>query len=45
VTGRPHCGQRNFPTGSYEMLERIYGPANVRDWLAVFNSFSPAGQF
>jgi hypothetical protein len=42
---RPHWGQRNFLTGSHEMLERTYGKANVSDWLDVFQSFNPSGQF
>ena len=42
---RPHWGQRNFLEGSHEMLERIYGKANVCDWMDVFESFNPAGQF
>ena len=43
--GRPHWGQRNFLTGSHEMLERIYGEGNVSDWMDVFQSFNPKGQF
>lgn len=42
---RPHWGQTNFLTGSHEMLERIYGKSNVSDWLDVFRSFNPQGQF
>jgi hypothetical protein len=42
---RPHWGQRNFLTGSHQMLERIYGTANVADWMEVFQSFNPGGQF
>jgi len=42
---RPHWGQRNFLTGSHEMLERIYGQANVSDWIDVFQSFNPSGEF
>jgi len=43
--GRPHWGQRNFLTGSHAMLERIYGKDNVAQWLEVFQSFNPNGQF
>jgi hypothetical protein len=42
---RPHWGQRNFLTGSHQMLELLYGPANVSDWLDVFQWFNPGGQF
>jgi L-gulono-1,4-lactone dehydrogenase len=42
---RPHWGQRNFLTGSHQMLERLYGQANVSDWLEVFQWFNPGGQF
>jgi len=42
---RPHWGQRNFLTGSHQMLERLYGPANVAAWMEVFQWFNPAGQF
>jgi hypothetical protein len=42
---RPHWGQRNFLTGSHQMLERIYGQANVADWIDVFQWFNPEGQF
>lgn len=42
---RPHWGQRNFLTGSHQMLERLYGPANVAAWIEVFQWFNPAGQF
>lgn len=42
---RPHWGQRNFLTGSHQMLEQMYGSANVQAWLEVFASFSPRGQF
>ncbi len=43
--GRPHWGQRNFLTGSQAMLERIYGKENVAQWVDVFQSFNPKGQF
>jgi hypothetical protein len=43
--GRPHWGQRNFLTGSHTMLERIYGPDNVAQWMDVFQSFNGKGQF
>jgi hypothetical protein len=42
---RPHWGQRNFLTGSHQMLERIYGAGNVSDWVDVFQWFNPGGQF
>lgn len=42
---RPHWGQRNFLTGSHQMLERLYGKANVSDWMDVFQWFNPEGQF
>jgi L-gulono-1,4-lactone dehydrogenase len=42
---RPHWGQRNFLTGSHQMLERLYGPANVAAWMEVFQWFNPTGQF
>jgi hypothetical protein len=42
---RPHWGQRNFLTGSHQMLERLYGSANVTAWMEVFEWFNPAGQF
>jgi hypothetical protein len=42
---RPHWGQRNFLTGSHQMLERLYGQANVCDWMDVFQWFNPGGQF
>ena len=42
---RPHWGQRNFLTGSHQMLERLYGQANVSDWMEVFKWFNPEGQF
>ena len=42
---RPHWGQRNFLTGSHQMLELLYGPANVSDWMDVFKWFNPEGQF
>jgi hypothetical protein len=42
---RPHWGQRNFLTGSHQMLERLYGASQVSHWLEVFEWFNPAGQF
>ena len=42
---RPYWGQRNFLTGSHQMLERLYGQANVSDWMDVFQWFNPEGQF
>lgn len=42
---RPHWGQRNFLAGSHEMLQRLYGSANVIAWLEVFQWFNPRGQF
>jgi L-gulono-1,4-lactone dehydrogenase len=42
---RPHWGQRNFLTGSNEMLERLYGAGNVSAWVEVFQWFNPRGQF
>lgn len=42
---RPHWGQSNFLTGSHQMLERLYGQANVSDWMDVFQWFNPEGQF
>ncbi|MGB6690839.1 MAG: FAD-binding protein [Terracidiphilus sp.] len=42
---RPHWGQRNFLTGSHQMLERLYGAANVAAWLDIFQWFNPGGQF
>ena len=42
---RPHWGQRNFLTGSHQMLEQLYGQANVAAWIEVFQWFNPAGQF
>jgi hypothetical protein len=42
---RPHWGQRNFLTGSHQMLERIFGRENVAAWMEVFQSFNPGGQF
>jgi hypothetical protein len=44
-SARPHWGQRNFLTGSHQMLERLYGPANVAAWIDVFQWFNPGGQF
>jgi FAD/FMN-containing dehydrogenase len=43
--GRPHWGQTNFLTGSHNMLETIYGKQNVSDWMDVFQTFNPGGQF
>lgn len=42
---RPHWGQRNFLAGSDEMLQRLYGSANVTAWMEVFQWFNPLGQF
>jgi hypothetical protein len=42
---RPHWGQRNFLAGSNQMLERLYGSANVAAWMEVFQWFNPKGQF
>ena len=42
---RPHWGQRNFVTGSNQMLERLYGASAVRDWRGVFQWFNPKGEF
>jgi L-gulono-1,4-lactone dehydrogenase len=42
---RPHWGQRNFLTGSHQMLEQLYGQANVSNWIEVFQWFNPDGQF
>lgn len=42
---RPHWGQRNFLTGSHDMLEQLYGHTNLQSWLEVFKSFNPSGQF
>jgi len=43
--GRPHWGQTNFLTGSHAMLETLYGKQNVSDWLDVFQTFNPGGEF
>ena len=42
---RPHWGQRNVLAGSDEMLQRLYGSANVAAWMEVFQWFNPLGQF
>jgi len=42
---RPHWGQRNFVTGSHDMLERIFGSDNLSNWMEVFQSFNPKSEF
>jgi L-gulono-1,4-lactone dehydrogenase len=42
---RPHWGQRNFLTGSQDMIRRLYGTNNVDRFLAVFKMFNPKAEF
>ncbi|HXD15522.1 MAG TPA: FAD-binding protein [Vicinamibacterales bacterium] len=42
---RPHWGQLNFLTGSHEMLERLYGPDNLNNWLSVFRTLNERDAF
>lgn len=40
---RPHWGQRNFLTGSRDMIRQLY--PGFDDWLAIFQTFNQDGRF